>query len=1191
MPCPMGVDLAPLHPCGVVGRRKVPPIPLPKLHGASDEQKATPTTKSSALSRLSRPRTCRTVSDYGDELPLLDTEKALNSSISGTLPATMISDSRVVRSNVEKLPGGWLSEAFWLEKDICDSPGAASENLAISALLSPEASQGDGAGGGGRRNGWQTLSGIVSAGNRFRTSKSDGCRTSTASSRPAPYGPYDCRPTSGKRLFSRQRPTTGRSRPAFGTKRSGIQNVKSVFENNADVALKTAEYSGEELEHVDLDVEITRSGVLGSGTDASLLSALSPRRQADLSVPSCRGGTAPSLDLPSIVPPSMPPATDAERLCQRRGVGAAARPLTSSGVGTVSAPLSKRTHEQFASQKSRTVVIGKVPLKLTATKSKLSFVASLMPRIAGKTTPEKSVLPISPSDTVPPELSDSLDAGGLLPTGDVVDGRDSDSDWRRTNPSGRLMGSFGSGHQMTTAVESVDEEPQHHLTRDGSEDLVTSSADKESSVSLRGEGGFRATDAGAGGTNCAAVSVPEEMSPSMHQQSVQLWASVFAKLQSEGQIHRDDLPRVLELIGVAAPNKAWINKIFDGISKYSTLQGDEYRYFLELYFIEQRQAYEQAFRDCDTDGSGSVDVTELRDLLTSLGVEPMAHVLCQVIEEVDKDGGGILDMEEFREVMHIIHTRECFTRDEYLCLKDLHRRFDRDKSGEIDTKELMHILGWLGYNVKPDVAHRIAKDVDCDGSGSLNLREYLILMRKIRDQEVASVKKALFENDTDHSGTVGVQELNTVLGVLGCVCDPVAVRDAAVEAGLDPDDDELDLGELWRLLTLYRAREGLNSQDVAEVKSAFARYERDGSGELSVHDVGKALRWLGYAPSFELQQQHIHHVDVDGSGTLTEFELRKLVRMQRERSLTAATKAFEAAEMSCKVESATKGTISKAAANVAVRSLCFPGGIPVDFEPRDDECIHIVVGPRTFLELIDLHGFLRFAARCEKVACQRFRESGGFTEKEVEELRGQFQRFDTDGSGDISNREIIAVVECLFPRFAHDVSMRSKLKQMLNEVDHDGNGSLNFHDFLRLVRQFRDLEDQERAAKEQHAIEETSFEAHEVNDFRELFLIPHATHDGYLTLDEFKDMIATVCPLGDKNATDLTAMFYTKASGGLKTRSSKRVFVTEQEPRDMIDFPEFLLLMKKLLDSNFAQIKERTQAPLAAASTSATNRG
>merc|ERR1719322_354765 len=91
----------------------------------------------------------------------------------------------------------------------------------------------------------------------------------------------------------------------------------------------------------------------------------------------------------------------------------------------------------------------------------------------------------------------------------------------------------------------------------------------------------------------------------------------------------------------------------------------------------------------------------------------------------------------------------------------------------------------------------------------------------------------------------------------------------------------------------------------------------------------------------------------------------------------------------------------------------------------------------------------------------------------------------------------------------------------MREVDADAGGSLDFHDFVRLMEQFRELQQREQRDKELRAIEETRFSQREVEEFREHFLANDSSGTGQLSFEDIKGMLRTICPLGDKNATEL----------------------------------------------------------------------
>lgn len=66
---------------------------------------------------------------------------------------------------------------------------------------------------------------------------------------------------------------------------------------------------------------------------------------------------------------------------------------------------------------------------------------------------------------------------------------------------------------------------------------------------------------------------------------------------------------------------------------------------------EQKQEIREAFDLFDTDGSGTIDVKELKVAMRALGFEPKKDEVKKMIASVDKQGTGSIDFNEFLELM------------------------------------------------------------------------------------------------------------------------------------------------------------------------------------------------------------------------------------------------------------------------------------------------------------------------------------------------------------------------------------------------------------------------------------------------------------------------------------------------------------------------------------------------------------
>jgi len=91
--------------------------------------------------------------------------------------------------------------------------------------------------------------------------------------------------------------------------------------------------------------------------------------------------------------------------------------------------------------------------------------------------------------------------------------------------------------------------------------------------------------------------------------------------------------------------------------------------------------------------------------------------------------------------------------------------FLRDGDGTITTEELGTVMRSLGQPTKESDLKSMIKEVDADGSGTLDFAEFLTMMvRKVRGVDVQDEINAAFKSfDQDGSGTISSVELETIL--------------------------------------------------------------------------------------------------------------------------------------------------------------------------------------------------------------------------------------------------------------------------------------------------------------------------------------------------------------------------------------------------------------------------------------------
>uniref|UniRef100_A0A914VFN4 EF-hand domain-containing protein n=1 Tax=Plectus sambesii TaxID=2011161 RepID=A0A914VFN4_9BILA len=113
----------------------------------------------------------------------------------------------------------------------------------------------------------------------------------------------------------------------------------------------------------------------------------------------------------------------------------------------------------------------------------------------------------------------------------------------------------------------------------------------------------------------------------------------------------------------------------------------------------------------------------------------------------------------------------------------------------------------------------------------------------------------------------------------------------------------------------------------------------------------------------------------------------------------------------------------------------------------------------------------------------------GLNLEQVTEFQEAFSLFDKDGDGRITSVELGTVMRSLGQR-----PNESELRDMVNEVDEDGNGTIEFDEFLKMMsRKMKDIDSEQ--------------------ELREAFQVFDRDNDGYISASELRYVMTN---LGEK---------------------------------------------------------------------------
>ncbi|PIO35362.1 hypothetical protein AB205_0202200, partial [Aquarana catesbeiana] len=93
---------------------------------------------------------------------------------------------------------------------------------------------------------------------------------------------------------------------------------------------------------------------------------------------------------------------------------------------------------------------------------------------------------------------------------------------------------------------------------------------------------------------------------------------------------------------------------------------------------EQKQEIREAFDLFDTDGTGTIDVKELKVAMRALGFEPKKEEIKKMISDIDKAGTGKISFSDFLSSM----TQKM----------EMIEEADRDGDGEVNEQEFLRIM-------------------------------------------------------------------------------------------------------------------------------------------------------------------------------------------------------------------------------------------------------------------------------------------------------------------------------------------------------------------------------------------------------------------------------------------------------------------------------------------------------------------
>jgi len=126
---------------------------------------------------------------------------------------------------------------------------------------------------------------------------------------------------------------------------------------------------------------------------------------------------------------------------------------------------------------------------------------------------------------------------------------------------------------------------------------------------------------------------------------------------------------------------------------------------------KKRTEMEGCFKLMDSDGSGEIDESEMKQVLNTMGLVTQEAEECvlTLMKMVDRDGDGTLGLDEFK-VLMVLALKQPTGEEQEEEIKYFFEKFDEDKSGYVTIAEMAEQFAQLGCPLEEEEIRDIVYD-------------------------------------------------------------------------------------------------------------------------------------------------------------------------------------------------------------------------------------------------------------------------------------------------------------------------------------------------------------------------------------------------------------------------------------------------------------------------------------------------
>mmetsp|Transcript_107314 Transcript_107314/g.256243 ORF Transcript_107314/g.256243 Transcript_107314/m.256243 type:complete len:896 (-) Transcript_107314:161-2848(-) len=652
-------------------------------------------------------------------------------------------------------------------------------------------------------------------------------------------------------------------------------------------------------------------------------------------------------------------------------------------------------------------------------------------------------------------------------------------------------------------------------------------------------------------------------------------------------IPKDLVHQVLEEFGIHSPDRQLLAKIINEVAPYSQqVDLTDLTDIIEKWLLREKDFMEETFKSMDKDSNGNVSVQELLHYLGAVGITPLRSRVKEVLDLVDRDRNGTLDFEEVVHLIFLYRQTEGFSLKEVRVLRGICAREANGEKGLPRFKLKDVLLLFFGPHCQ-QITEQLFKEAGAkDAQSLMPLSEVLLWARRQREQEIKVFRQKFQMIDSNHNERIELCELSKLVGYLGFTVGEATVQELLLESEDDlfggRKDGVLDFDEFVNFMVKLQSREGFSIAEVKRFKEVFDRFDDNGNAEVEVLELADVMRYLGNNVKLDDLHILISQVDFNGSGALEFQEFLRLMRIHREEEVKQIQQIYN------QFMDESMQAMPKAALPGAMSALGFSGDSVSLTKMRAKAS-----GRRRSLQVeaagrledagdaISFEGFLQWVDDHRAVKVTEQRRCAAFSSAELDSFRLVFAELDAQGSGVLDIKQIGPLFEKLgLPSLTTAEARNTALSDLekarstaaecgVSDTGSKGEG-VNFWVLVQLLRIQFSRDDGRVVEREAQAVSETSFSQAEVDSFRESFVSWFEHQVNASTTQSQEKATQRVKELTKETLGSLIRSLGVKVNEDHRKRLDRKI--EELNPNSIIDFPDFLRLMRWMVTVDFGGI-------------------